>query len=85
MDKQIWSATVGGLLHDIGKVVYRSGKDGKSHAISGSELMSKLSGDTELLQCVQYHHKKDLIGAPLRADHPAYAVYLADNIASGTD
>lgn len=75
----------GGLLHDIGKLVYRSG-DGRSHPESGESFL-KDAGITEkaILEQVRFHHAKDLPGAKLPADSPAYITCIADNIASAAD
>ena len=79
--------TVGALLHDIGKVVYRTGKDTERHAVSGANYLKTTAKieDKEILACVRYHHAADLKSAKLAADSAAYIVYMADNIASATD
>jgi len=75
-----------GLLHDIGKVLHRgANSDGRSHSISGWELINKYTEDKEILDCIRYHHHRELEEAQLPADSAAYIVYLADNIASGVD
>ena len=45
------------LLHDIGKVVYRSG-DGRNHSQSGYEYLKNEADihDVKILNCVRYHH-----------------------------
>lgn len=60
-DRQI-ELIVGSLLHDIGKVTFRSG-DGRDHSIGGYEYLKGLqynNGDRkipdEVLDCVRYHH-----------------------------
>lgn len=85
MNSLVWKATIGGLLHDVGKIIYRSGKDSRSHPISGRDMIEKYTGDEELLQCIAFHHKASLENAKIASSNPAYAVYIADNIASGTD
>ncbi|MDO5563207.1 MAG: type III-A CRISPR-associated protein Cas10/Csm1 [Synergistaceae bacterium] len=82
------AAAVGGLLHDVGKVIFRAGVDGRNHSVSGRDwLASFVPEDTErdLLDCVMFHHGRDIGGAKLAPDSPAYAVYIADNIAAGAD
>lgn len=78
--------TVGGLLHDIGKVVYRKGDDRRKHSQSGYDFL-KENGITDrvVLDCVRYHHGDALKNAPISKDSPAYIVYIADNIASAAD
>ena len=46
---------IGSLLHDIGKVVYRSG-DGRNHSQSGYEYLKNEAhiSDDEILICVRY-------------------------------
>ena len=48
---------IGSLLHDIGKVVYRSG-DGRNHSLSGYEYLKIEAhiSDDDILYCVRYHH-----------------------------
>ena len=55
-DNQI-KLIVGSLLHDIGKVVYRSG-DGRNHSQSGYEYLKNEADihDVKILNCVRYHH-----------------------------
>lgn len=80
-----YQVAVGGLLHDIGKVVFRSG-DGRSHPESGLEFLREAGvTDTEILQQVRFHHAKDLQSASLPGDSLAYITYIADNIASAAD
>ncbi len=84
-DKQI-ELVIGSLLHDIGKVVYRTG-DGRNHSQSGYEYLKELKPEFDgmILDCVRYHHGTHLKGAKLLTDHPAYLTYFADNIAAAVD
>lgn len=80
-----YRTAVGGLLHDIGKVVYRSG-DGRSHPESGYEFLREAGVvDDAILQQVRFHHAKGLRNAFLPKDSLAYITYIADNIASAAD
>ena len=84
-DREI-KLVMGALLHDIGKVAFRAG-DGRQHSISGYEFLKddlRLS-DTELLDCVRYHHGNFLKMARIQNDALAYIVYISDNIAAATD
>ncbi|MCM1047130.1 MAG: type III-A CRISPR-associated protein Cas10/Csm1 [Clostridiales bacterium] len=80
---------LGGLLHDIGKVIYRQGDDGRKHSQSGYDYLKDevQSGewDADILNCVRYHHAEALKGADIEDNALAYIVYLADNIASAAD
>lgn len=78
---------IGGLLHDIGKVIYRQGGEKQKHSLSGHMFLkeeAKIS-DREVLACVLYHHADLLRNAKVEMDALAYIVYMADNIAASTD
>ena len=78
---------IGSLLHDIGKVVYRAGQDPRNHSLSGSEFIENDLGisDSDIINCVKYHHGKFLSGAPVSPDDLSYLVYFADNVAAAAD
>lgn len=78
--------TIGSLLHDIGKVVYRSGT-GKNHSQSGYEYLKEEAGilDEKILDCVRYHHGNSLRSSKIPNDSLAYLTYYADNIAAAVD
>lgn len=78
---------LGGLLHDIGKVIYRQGTDRRKHSQSGYEFLKNEIpvDDNEILDCIRYHHGDALGTAKLEHDSLAYIVYIADNIASAAD
>lgn len=78
----------GALLHDIGKVCYRTGKRINHSKLGGDFLEQYLKPNEEaerLLNCVRYHHKDYLQKAKLDKNDLAYIVYEADNIVSGMD
>ncbi len=84
---------ISAILHDIGKVIYRSGRKA-SHSFLGYEFLREINRtisedktvfSDEVLNAVRYHHIKDLKEANLEKDALAYIVYEADNIASGID
>lgn len=82
------TCTIGGLLHDIGKVIYRAGGGAKTHSELGYTELGKLplfKERQDLLECLRFHHRSALGGAKLSKDSPAYIVYVADNIAAGAD
>lgn len=79
----------GALLHDIGKVIYRTGNM-KDHSTSGYEyLKNTIKLDEKqyapILDSVRYHHGKFIQKANISNDSPAYITYIADNIASAAD
>lgn len=79
-------ATIGALLHDIGKPIYRSGGESGSHSALGAAFLKKIwPGESDILDCVSFHHGRNLRGARLADDSPAYIVYLADNLAAAAD
>lgn len=84
-DRQI-KLVIGSLLHDIGKIVYRSG-DGRNHSQSGFDYLKTEAGieDKAILNCVRYHHGCNLKSAELEKDDLAYFTYFADNIAAAVD
>ena len=82
------TCTIGGLLHDIGKVVYRAGGGAKTHSELGYAELGNLplfKERRDLLECVRYHHRSALGRANVSKNSPAYIVYIADNIAAGAD
>lgn len=85
MQTELNQVTTGGLLHDIGKIIFRANIDTRSHSISGYDAMKPLIKDEKILQCIYYHHKKALLHSKLAEDALAYIVYIADNIAAGVD
>ena len=78
---------LGGLLHDIGKVIYRQGDDRRKHSQSGYEFLKRevQLEERDILDCVQYHHADAVKDAKIDQDSLAYIVYIADNIASAAD
>lgn len=84
-DKQI-KIIIGSLLHDIGKVIYRSG-DGRNHSESGYDFLKNeiKIADKETLNAVRFHHAVPLSQAGIPDDSIAYITYIADNISSATD
>lgn len=78
---------IASFLHDIGKVIYREGKDQRNHSVSGYDFLKdevKLD-DEDILNSVRFHHAKELSSAQISDDSIAYIVYMADNIASATE
>lgn len=95
MNKDTLAASLGGLLHDLGKLQYRRGGTHTDHSELGYELLSGMAGKAkeggnadsfaDALDCVRYHHAAKLRDARIPKGSPAYAVYIGDNIASGCD
>lgn len=85
LDREL-KLVIGSLLHDIGKIVYRTG-DMRKHSISGYETIKEMSNlnDETILEQIKYHHADAINNAKLSDDSLAYITYIADNIASGMD
>lgn len=86
LNEQVCALTIGSLLHDIGKVIYRSNViDGRNHSASGVDFMKEITKEEKIIECIQFHHKKDIKNAVIPEDSLAYITYIADNISSGAD
>ena len=87
MNQLTLQATFGGLLHDIGKAVYRSGERGGNHSQIGYNFLKPIFSDdawAPVLDCVRYHHAAEL----RKAKNPVAAaclVYIADNFSAAAD
>lgn len=86
MDDLQCKVAIGAMLHDIGKVLYRS-SDGRNHSRSGHDYLRDEIGlkDKAILDQVLYHHADLLRGSDIAENSPAYITYMADNIASAAD
>lgn len=86
MDDLQCKVAIGAMLHDIGKVLYRS-SDGRKHSRSGHDFLRDEIGirDKDILEQVLYHHADLLKESGIAVDSPAYITYVADNIASAAD
>lgn len=58
--------TIGALLHDVGKVIYRTG-DGRNHSASGKDYLENEVGikDNLVLESIAYHHGSNLKNAKI--------------------
>jgi len=61
--------------------------DKRDYSLSGVEFLSSKVGidDKDILECVKYHHAKNLSSANVAKDSLAYIACIADNIASAAD
>lgn len=86
MHEHTLQATLGGLLHDVGKPLYRSGGRKENHSTLGADFLKPIwQQSAGILDCLRYHHAKAIRDAALPKDSPAYAVYIADNLAAAAD
>lgn len=88
MDPLILRATLGGLLHDVGKMVYRAGESAQDHATAGYAFLAELLPGEEwrgILAGVRWHHAQALRQARPERDSLAYITCVADNIAAAAD
>ena len=78
---------IGSLLHDIGKIVFRSEDKTESHSILGYEFLKQDIGvsDSEILNSVKFHHVQDLKKANLSCDDIAYITYFSNKVSSSVD
>lgn len=86
MKDAILKLAIGGMLHDIGKVLYR-GDDRRNHSQSGFDFLRDEGdiSDSEILDQIRYHHARFLRSADIPKDSLAYITYMADNIAAAAD
>ncbi len=87
MEKRLVSLIYGTLLHDIGKIVHRTGIM-EPHSKSGWDFLSKIdsfSSNDDIKECIIYHHGKDLKKAKPDKNSLAYIAYIADNISAAGD
>ncbi len=85
-EKQI-RLTIGSLLHDFGKLLYRE-YDRRNHSESGFEKLSGsglLANEKDILDCIRYHHGAYLKNADVSDSALCYIVYIADNISASAD
>lgn len=88
MNQQTMLVTIGCLLHDIGKIVYRAGAEEGNHRQAGYRFLKALWPMPEaapILDCVRWHHAADLRQSKPEPDNLAYIANLADNISAAAD
>ena len=73
------------LLHDIGKVVYRSGEVLEDTATAGATFLRSYTQEEEIVQCAQYHHKRQLESVNVSDDSFVYLVHEAIQLTSADD
>jgi len=87
LEDRLVNLIIGSLLHDIGKVVYRTGEM-KKHSKLGWDFLSTIAsfkGNNDIKECVLYHHGRELSKANLDDDSLAFITYVADNISAASD
>lgn len=85
MTKNEIDVIVGALLHDAGKLLYRTG-DSRNHSTLGYEFLKEHKVENEqILDSVRYHHGNMLAKANIPENSLAYIVYVADNISAASD
>lgn len=83
MHSQTLQATFGGLLHDVGKLAFRSGIAADSHAAAGYHWLAERLTFPDwqpVLDCARYHHADALHSSETAPDAIAPIVYLADGL-----
>ena len=86
MDDKKLKLIIGTMLHDVGKLVYRT-NDGRKHSVSGEEFAREQCNikEEEILDCIRFHHADDFKGKKLNNNNLAFITYIADNISSSAD
>ncbi len=84
MTDKRFKLAAGGLLHDVGKLLYRY-NDPRNHSTSGCDLIKQYITDKDILDCVQYHHGNMLKNSDVADNALCYITYIADNIAAFSD
>jgi CRISPR-associated protein Csm1 len=78
----------GALLHDIGKLFFKAGRE-NNHIEAGLKAATNLFAGQELPQIIRdsilYHHAKDLKRHAHEVSPETWLIYEADNIAAGLD
>ena len=83
-EKQVKIA-LGGMLHDIGKILYLY-NGGRNYSTSGYEFLKEQGiSDDDILDQVRYHHSNMIKGADIADDSLAYITYWADNVVASAD
>lgn len=89
MDIKKQRLVLAALVHDVGKIVYRTGAGKINHSTLGADFLEPYFRDDnnkkEILKAVRHHHLKDIEKLNTSSDDISYIVYEADNIASATD
>ncbi len=89
MNFQTMLACWGGLIHDLGKMVFRAGGSREIPSYTGAAWLQSLSPQwvqsKDMMDCLRFHHREELQKVGLSSDSPAYVVYLADTIATAAD
>lgn len=83
MHPQTLQATLGGLLHDVGKLAFRAGIAADSHAAAGYGWLAERLSEPDwqpVLDCVRYHHTGALLQADAAPDPIAPIVCLANGL-----
>lgn len=87
MDEQLLNLIMGSLLHDVGKIIHRTGVK-ESHSKSGWDFLSEIdpfTGNKDIKECVKYHHGRELKSSKVESNSLSYITYIADNISAAGD
>ena len=87
LNEQTLKTVFSGLLHDVGKMVYRAGEN-RDHASAGYAYLKERLKDAawqDVLDGVRWHHAPALRRANAAENSTAYIVCVADNVAAAAD
>ena len=87
MDERLINLIIGSLLHDLGKIIHRTGVM-ISHSYLGWEFLSEIPAfkdNQDIKECIKYHHGRELTNSNVEDNSLAYITYVADNISAAGD
>lgn len=87
MSKNMTQVFYGSILHDIGKIIWRSDGLKINHGQLGADFFDEIFDGKykDISHCLRYHHAAYMNTSALENDAPAYITYIADNIAAAVD
>lgn len=87
MDEQLLNLVLGSLLHDVGKIIHRTGVM-ESHSNLGWDFLAKIApftNNNDIKECVKFHHGREISATKVQSNSLAYITYIADNISAAGD
>lgn len=88
LNQQTLQTIYGCLLHDIGKVAYRTKGGNTGHVERGMDFLESILDETEkdvIINCVQFHHEGKIKKRKTEVKDVAYVTCVADTIAANID
>ncbi|MDR1834742.1 MAG: type III-A CRISPR-associated protein Cas10/Csm1 [Fusobacteriaceae bacterium] len=88
MNERKIQVTIGGLLHDIGKIILRTNTEKGDHSWLGEKFIRENLPNLDIpaiTEQILFHHSSRLKNAKLDESALAYVTYIADNISAASD